>query len=93
MDIIQICLDLYIFFFGLFAGMVTCMWIQKIRRGRGASLRTACTGCGRKQTLPELIPIAGFILMGGRCKKCGTAVSLCTPLSKFYSGCFICSAF
>ena len=88
MDIIQICLDLYIFFFGLFAGMVTCMWIQRIRRGGGASLRTACTGCGRKQTLPELIPIAGFILMGGRCKKCGTAVSLRTPFIEILLGLF-----
>ncbi len=88
MDIIQICLDLYIFFFGLFAGMAACLWIEKIRRGRGASLRTACTGCGRKQTLPELIPIAGFILMGGRCKKCGAPVSLRTPFIEILSGVF-----
>ncbi len=45
-----------------------------------------CTVCNHKLGAFELIPILSFLLLGGKCKKCGSKISLFYPIFEFFSG-------
>ncbi len=49
-------------------------------------LRSHCEKCKKLLKWWELIPILGYILIGGRCSKCNTAVNIYYPLSEFFLG-------
>lgn len=36
--------------------------------------RSACDGCGRTLTPADLVPIAGWLALRGRCRSCGSAI-------------------
>ena len=60
-----------------------------IRRGyRGESLfgRSKCESCGRTLSWRDLIPVASFFLLRGKCRYCGSAFSLQYPLVEAATG-------
>jgi leader peptidase (prepilin peptidase) / N-methyltransferase len=55
------------------AGSLLGVLVQRLPAGRPVALaRSACTGCGRRLTPPELVPIFSYLRLGGRCR-CGAA--------------------
>jgi leader peptidase (prepilin peptidase) / N-methyltransferase len=53
------------------------------RLPRGESVvrpRSHCRSCGRILTLVDLIPVAGYLLRGGRCATCGVRIGASSPL-------------
>jgi prepilin signal peptidase PulO-like enzyme (type II secretory pathway) len=53
------------------------------RLPRGESVvrpRSHCRSCGRILTLVDLIPVAGYLLRGGRCATCGVQIGVSSPL-------------
>lgn len=62
-----------------FGSFVAC---ARARRVAGQSLRhppSRCDACHRHLTLPDLIPILSWLLLRGRCRRCGAVIGL-TPL-------------
>ena len=50
---------------------------------RGESVvrpRSHCRSCGRGLNLVDLIPVAGYLLRGGRCATCGVQIGVSSPL-------------
>jgi leader peptidase (prepilin peptidase) / N-methyltransferase len=65
---------------GLVAGSFLGSLVLRVPRGEPVILaRSACPHCGRELTALELIPVASWIVQGGRCRSCGGALSLFYP--------------
>jgi prepilin signal peptidase PulO-like enzyme (type II secretory pathway) len=41
--------------------------------------RSHCRSCGRVLNLVDLIPVAGYLIRGGRCASCRTAIGASSP--------------
>ncbi len=41
--------------------------------------RSHCRSCGRVLNLVDLIPVAGYIIRGGRCATCGASIGASSP--------------
>ena len=48
--------------------------------------RSACPKCGHRITALENIPIASYVALGGKCARCGAAISLRYPVVEAMSG-------
>ncbi|MEN2746166.1 A24 family peptidase [Sphingomonas sp. T9W2] len=58
--------------FGSFIATLTIRWPQ----GRSVAVgRSACDGCGRTLRATELLPLASFVALWGRCSRCGTRIA------------------
>src|SRR5215472_16930943 len=44
------------------------------------SPRSHCRTCGRILNTVDLLPVAGYLLRGGRCATCGTPIGVASPL-------------
>ena len=72
---------------GSFLGTLVLRWPE----GRGvASGRSACDGCGRVLGVLDLIPMLSGLMLGGRCRTCGTVID---PLhGRMEAGCAVVGA-
>jgi leader peptidase (prepilin peptidase)/N-methyltransferase len=58
--------------FGSFIATLAIRWPQ----GRSVAVgRSACDGCGRTLRATELLPVASFVALRGRCSRCGTRIA------------------
>jgi leader peptidase (prepilin peptidase)/N-methyltransferase len=58
--------------FGSFIATVAIRWPE----GRSALHgRSACDGCGKPLSASELVPLASFVLLRGRCRSCGSRIA------------------
>jgi len=48
--------------------------------------RSHCEYCGKKLTWVELLPVVGFIVCLGKCRKCGEKINVYYPISEFILG-------
>jgi len=86
MIIIYIC----IFFLGSAIASYINATIYRIEKGvkypEILTRSSQCEKCKKKLTWYELIPIFGYILIGGRCSKCKDRVSIYYPISEAFLG-------
>ncbi|HOV29909.1 MAG TPA: prepilin peptidase [Candidatus Dojkabacteria bacterium] len=64
---------------------------SKNRKSKGKTFpvfekRSHCEYCGKELTWVELLPVVGFILCSGKCKKCGKRINIYYPISEFILG-------
>jgi leader peptidase (prepilin peptidase)/N-methyltransferase len=64
------------FVLGAIIGSFLNVVIFRINTGKSMGGRSACVSCRHTLSWYELVPIASFILLGGRCKHCKTKISL-----------------
>lgn len=65
---------------GLVIGSFAATVVMRMPRGRSAlSGRSACDGCGRSLRAWELIPLASWLIAGGKCRTCGTGIDQVHP--------------
>jgi leader peptidase (prepilin peptidase)/N-methyltransferase len=48
--------------------------------------RSRCDGCGARLSGVELIPVAGWLMAGGRCRRCGCHVPAIYPVTEAAAG-------
>jgi len=72
--------SLLIFLFGLIVGSFLNVAVYRYRTGYTLGGRSICLACGRPLQWFELIPLASFIIQGGKCHTCGARVSWQYPL-------------
>jgi prepilin signal peptidase PulO-like enzyme (type II secretory pathway) len=68
------------FVFGLLIGSFLNVLILRHHTGRSANGRSGCLHCEKPLTWTELIPVVSWFLQSGRCRSCGTRISLQYPL-------------
>ncbi len=73
-----------IFFFGLIIGSFLNVCIYRIPEGLSVVRPSSrCTACGTPIKCYDNIPILSYIILMGRCRSCGTKLSLKYPLIEF----------
>ena len=63
-------------FIGSFLGLITA------RHGTGRTVvfgRSHCPACGKALGVIDLVPILSWLVLGGRCRRCGARISLLYP--------------
>lgn len=61
---------------GLFLGSLVSILVYRVPEKRKLSAPPVCHNCGKKLGPMELIPIAGWLIQGGRCRYCKAPISL-----------------
>lgn len=65
---------------GPFAGSFLGVLIRRLPEGRPVALaRSACEGCGSALRARDLVPLASFVALRGRCRACGAAIARFHP--------------
>jgi len=66
---------------GLFVGSFLNVVIYRVPRGESvARPRSRCPGCATQLTWYENVPVASWVVLRGRCRTCGEAISARYPL-------------
>jgi leader peptidase (prepilin peptidase) / N-methyltransferase len=85
----EILIGLYVFFVGLCVGSFLNVCIFRLPAGRSiARPRSACLSCGNSIRWYDNIPIISYIILRGRCRGCGTLISLRYPVVELLTGLF-----
>jgi len=65
---------------GLIIGSFLNVLILRHNTGRGIRGRSACFSCGTTLQWFELVPLVSYVFLRGRCRSCGSAISIQYPL-------------
>ena len=77
---------IFAFAFGLAFGSFANVAIDRIAQGKALGGRSSCDACGRVLRWWELVPVASYIALRGRCGGCGHAIGLRTPAVELACG-------
>ncbi|HDQ44370.1 MAG TPA: prepilin peptidase [bacterium] len=78
---------LIIFLLGLTLGSFFNVLIHRLPKGESIIRpRSHCPGCGTSIRFYDNIPLVGYLLLRGRCRACGAAISVRYPLVELLSG-------
>lgn len=64
-----------IFILGLIVGSFVNVWVIRTGNGIGRYERSRCLSCTYQLGFFDLIPVASFLFLGGRCRKCKSKIS------------------
>jgi len=77
----------FIFLFGLCIGSFLNVVIYRLETGEGiVKKRSHCPGCQKTLAWYELIPLASFLILRGRCRHCRESISWQYPLVELSAG-------
>jgi leader peptidase (prepilin peptidase)/N-methyltransferase len=77
---------IYVTFIGLVLGSFFNVVGIRVPQGESLLGRSHCPNCGKTLGAFELVPVFGYLLLGGKCKKCKSPISIKYPLIEFVSG-------
>jgi len=87
MDVI---IDFFAAVFGLCVGSFANVVIDRTRKEKSLGGFSACPRCGRRLRPLDLIPVASFFMLGGKCRYCKKSISWQYPLVELaMSGIFL----
>lgn len=76
---------LYAVLFGLIIGSFLNVVILRFGE-RPLTGRSGCMTCGKSLAWHDLIPVISWVRLGGKCRMCGTSISLQYPLVELVTG-------
>lgn len=74
------------FILGLIIGSFANVVIWRLPRSKSMRGRSHCVRCLNKIPWHDLVPVASFLVLRGRCRRCGEAIKWLYPLVELYSG-------
>lgn len=78
---------LFIFLIGLFAGSFLGVLADRIQRNENVIKgRSYCESCKKELAWYDLIPLFSFLFLKGKCRYCGTKLSLFYPIIEISTG-------
>lgn len=77
---------IYLFLIGLFMGSFYNVVGIRVPKKETLMGRSHCPNCGKQLGWLELFPIIGYIMIGGKCKKCKSPISVKYPIIEFITG-------
>ncbi len=87
-------LYIIIFLYGLLIGSFLNVCIYRIPRYENiVTTRSHCMQCGTQIKWYDLVPFFSYIILGGKCRKCKTRLSLQYPLVELFNALLYCSIF
>jgi len=82
----EILFNIYALFFGLIFGSFLNVLVSRTHDGESLMTRSHCTKCKSQIAWFDNIPILSFILLRGKCRKCGEKISFKYPLIELLVG-------
>jgi prepilin signal peptidase PulO-like enzyme (type II secretory pathway) len=80
-------LNVYLVVVGLMLGSFINLAADRVpRRESVIAPPSHCRSCGRHLNAIDLIPVAGYLLRGGRCATCGVPIGASSPAVEAASG-------
>lgn len=80
-------IEAFILIIGLVFGSFLNVCIFRIPRGESVSYPPShCMKCGTKIKAYDLFPVISYILLRGKCRKCGDKISIRYPLVELFTG-------
>jgi len=77
----------YAFVGGLLMGSFGNVVIYRLPRGLSVvSPPSACAACGRRLGAVDMVPVASWLFLRGRCRVCGVKISARYPLVELFCG-------
>ncbi|MCK4554652.1 prepilin peptidase [Candidatus Parcubacteria bacterium] len=77
---------IFIFLFGLIIGSFLNCLIWRLHQGEGILNRSYCPKCKKQIAWYDNIPILSFIVLRGKCRYCGKAISWQYPIVELVTG-------
>jgi leader peptidase (prepilin peptidase)/N-methyltransferase len=85
--VLQLLIALYVAILGLIVGSYLNVVIYRLPLGLSTVYpRSRCPGCGSLIRARDNVPVLSFLLLRGRCRNCGTAISWRYPLVEAATG-------
>ena len=73
---LQICIYVIVFLYGIIIGSFLNVVILRVPRGESiVKVRSHCENCGYQLKWFDLIPIFSYLALGGKCRQCKTKIS------------------
>ncbi len=79
-------LSLFVFALGAVLGSFGNVLILRVPEGKSIGGRSHCPRCNRALGFIEMIPVFGYLILGGHCRGCRKPISLQYPLVEAVSG-------
>jgi leader peptidase (prepilin peptidase)/N-methyltransferase len=77
---------LVLFTLGLIVGSFLNVLVIRHGTGKGLGGRSGCMSCGYQLRWYDLVPVLSWLYLGGRCRSCGTRISIQYPLVEMFTG-------
>lgn len=91
---IKVLMGIWFFLLGSVVGSFLNVVIYRLPRRESIIFPSShCPSCGHKLSVRDLIPIVSYILLKGKCRYCGTKISLRYPLVETLSGLYFAFVF
>ncbi len=78
--------SLFVFALGLCIGSFLNVLILRTKEEKSLSGRSQCMTCKMELKAIDLIPVVSFLALRGKCRQCGSAISVQYPLVEFATG-------
>jgi prepilin signal peptidase PulO-like enzyme (type II secretory pathway) len=73
-------LEVYLVLVALLVGSFINLVADRLPRGESVIRpRSHCRSCGRALNAVDLLPVAGYLIRGGRCASCHTSIGISSP--------------
>ena len=80
-------MSVFIFIFGLLIGSFLNVCIYRIPRAESIAFPPShCTNCNHRIEFYDLLPVVSYLFLRGKCRECGTKISLRYPLVEVFTG-------
>jgi prepilin signal peptidase PulO-like enzyme (type II secretory pathway) len=84
---------IYLVLVGLMLGSFINLAADRVPRGESlVRPGSHCRACDRLLNVVDLLPVAGYVVRGGRCASCGVPIGVSAPLIEATSGILILAA-
>lgn len=77
---------LFVFIIGLALGSFLNVVVLRLNTGENLRGRSRCFSCLRKLEWPDLVPVVSYMAIRGRCRTCGSGISMQYPLVELAAG-------
>jgi leader peptidase (prepilin peptidase)/N-methyltransferase len=89
----EIGIVIFLFVLGAGVGSFVSATVGRMRQGRGLGGRSRCSKCDHELGAVELLPIVGWLILRGKCRKCRQKIGVEPLLAEIATACFFVSSY